>query len=452
MNDYEAIEICFRSFIEGSLVEQNVDEVMKLFCDDLMGIGMGAQGVVRCKEDVRPILSNNKSEDIHTKTTVSYSNMQIRCYEQKYGSICAAVEVVVEINGEVSSSRIGQCASLRKIDGEWKIYMLQATPLSINASELEAYPLSFVEDELESYHMWEKMSELMQLSVIAVYKINLSADTFEQYLSKDEHSVKVSKGDKYEKALFCSANTMLKAEDRLRFIETFSLENIMSSFQKGIHELKLDYETLQPDGMILWLRSVMRLYSERDGQIKGYLYLINIDQQKRSELEMRYRAETDSMTGLFNKEITRVKINCILHQKPILGGGAFLMIDLDYFKQINDTYGHSEGDRVIIEAAGILKKISRQNDIVGRLGGDEFGLFFNGAISEESLRYKAEKICEMIRGITAGKNKGISISCSIGIALYTDEESFEDLYEKADKALYVRKKEQGRNGYTFYQV
>lgn len=451
MDDRQAIELCFRAFVEGSLIERNVDTVMELFSEDLMGIGMGAQGIVRCREDVRSILCAHKSEAEGAKTSVSYSDLQIRCYEQQYGSICAAVEVTVEQDGERSSSRIGQCASLRKIDGVWKIYMLQATPLSVKASDLEAYPLSFAEDDLENYRMLEQMSESMRQNTISVYKINFTTDTFEQCISKGQYSAGVEKGEKYEKAVFRSANTILNSEDRLRFIETFSLGNILKNDHEGKHALSLDYESIQPDGSTIWLRSVLHFFTDQTGQLKGYLYLINIDRQKRCELEMLHRAETDSMTGLLNREATRRHISALLKRpEHSQAGGALLMIDLDRFKQVNDTYGHGVGDRVILETASALKETTRRDDVVGRLGGDEFCVFCVGLGSRKALKQKAEEICGRIRRIRPAGEPGMTVSCSIGIARCDGGGCFEELYKRADKALYVRKKEQGRNGYTFY--
>ena len=125
----------------------------------------------------------------------------------------------------------------------------------------------------------------------------------------------------------------------------------------------MDYESIQPDGYRVWLRANMHLFTDIKGHLKGYLYLFDIDKQKREELRLAQQAETDLSTRLYNKETTRTKIEIALklYNKP--GTCAFFMIDLDYFKEINDTCGHAFGDFVIQRTADILKAAFQREDI-----------------------------------------------------------------------------------------
>ena len=119
MDEKERIQACFCSFIEGSLITHDLEHVLDLFTEDAMGIGMGAQGIVRCREDLRPILMNTRSDVDDSQTAIQYSNMQIRYYGGDYASICATVTIMTTVQGQRHKSHIGQCASLRKIEGEW---------------------------------------------------------------------------------------------------------------------------------------------------------------------------------------------------------------------------------------------------------------------------------------------------------------------------------------------
>lgn len=212
MDERSKIKQCFCAFIEGSLILHDIDTVLDLFTEDIMGIGMGAQGIVRCKEDIRPILLNTRSDVGNTQTTVQYSNMQIRHYGDDYASVCAIITITMEVRGKQQKSRIGQCASLRKIMGFWKINMVQATPLSVDIQEIEAYPLSFAEDELQKYHMQEQFSNIMQRNVIATYKIDFELGVYEEYVPSEKYSVPVKKGDNYESKIVQSAKDMLDGE------------------------------------------------------------------------------------------------------------------------------------------------------------------------------------------------------------------------------------------------
>lgn len=451
MDELKKIQTCFCSFIEGSLILHDMNAVLDLFTDDIMGIGMGAQGVVRCKEDMRPILMNTRSDIDDTHTTVQYSNLQIRYYGDDYANICATITINTETRGKLQKSHIGQCASLRRIDGVWKINMVQATPLSVDIKEIDAYPLSFAEDEIEKYRMQEQFSNIMQRNVIAAYKIDFELGKLEEYFTNKEYVSSVKKSKDYESELFRMANEIGDGETRKQFIRIFSVSSLIQSYQSGQTDVSLDYEASQPDGQQLWLRSNMHLFTDIKSHLKGYLYLFDIDKQKQQELILTQQAELDLMTSVYNKETTRKKIELAIQLYSMPMTCAFFMLDLDFFKQINDTYGHAEGDHVIQQTADILKKIFRKTDIIGRLGGDEFCVFYTGKNHYEVLAQKAEQICMDVRRIHPAKEGLPGTSVSIGIVKRIGHESFEELYQKADKALYVRKAQQGRDGYTIYE-
>lgn len=452
MEESEKIKKCFCDFIEGSLVFRDIDAVMELFTEDVMGIGMGAQGIVRCREDMRPILLNTRSDVDDTKTTIRYSNMQIRYYDSDYANICSTVTISTETRGKLQKSHVGQCASLRRVGGIWKINMLQATPLSVDIREIDAYPLSFAEDEIEKYRMQERFSSIMQKSVIATYKIDFDFGIYEDYLPTEKYSVPVKKGDNYESELFKAANVMLEGDDRVRFIQRFSIDNLIRCCRAGQMDVAMDYESIQPDGQKVWQRSNMHLFSDIKGHLKGYMYLLDIDAQKKQELSLTQKAELDLMTSVYNKETVRKKIELAIELYAVPAAGAFYMFDLDSFKQINDTYGHAEGDRVIRQTADILKDNFSKEDIIGRLGGDEFCVFCTGQSSYELLAQKAESVCEAVRKIHPAGNGAPGTSISVGIVKRQGNENFQELYQMADKALYTRKAQKSRGGgYTIYE-
>ena len=242
-----------------------------------MGIGMGAQGIVRGREDMRPILMNTRSDVDDTQTSIDYSNLQIRYYGDDYASICATIAITTTARGQRHKSHIGQCASMRRLAGEWKINMVQATPLSIGIQEIDAYPLSFAEDDIEKYRMQEQFSNVMQRNMIATDKIDFDSGEFEDYTPIENYSFPVSRGDLYESKLIQSANDMLDKEERLKFLETFSLASLSRQYRAGQTDVALDYESTMPDGRRLWLQSSIHLFTDIQGRLKGYLYLFNID-------------------------------------------------------------------------------------------------------------------------------------------------------------------------------
>lgn len=155
---------------------------------------------------------------------------------------------------------------------------------------------------------------------------------------------------------------------------------------------------------------------------------------------------------MYNAATTRLKIDEILSSAYTSEGNQiFLLIDVDNFKQINDTLGHSYGDQVLERVARVLDDRSRSGDIAGRLGGDEFVVLLRDVKSEEYAEYLAKGLHEALQMVCTQEEKEILLSTSIGIAAApTDGNTFEELYKKSDIALYQTKR-RGKNGYQRYE-
>jgi len=127
---------------------------------------------------------------------------------------------------------------------------------------------------------------------------------------------------------------------------------------------------------------------------------------------------------------------------------CFLFFDIDYFKNINDTYGHDVGDKVLKVVAETLKKDLRLGDIVARWGGEEFVGILLGA-NEEQAKIKAEEIRAEVESLTFDEPSDLKVTISIGLSEFKGDLTFEELIKHADKALY-RAKQTGRNRTVAY--
>lgn len=175
----------------------------------------------------------------------------------------------------------------------------------------------------------------------------------------------------------------------------------------------------------------------------------DVDAQIREEKRLKEIASRDPLTNLLNKIATRKEIDRILTQQPDRLH-AFLIIDVDFFKQINDRRGHSVGDTVLTCAAHSLRQMFRSSDILGRIGGDEMVIFCSDIKAAEDAQNRAGEVCELFRTLRGPEQEPLRTSCSIGVAIApTDGGSFNDLYVNADLALYAAK-EGGRNRYEIY--
>lgn len=177
--------------------------------------------------------------------------------------------------------------------------------------------------------------------------------------------------------------------------------------------------------------------------------LFDIDGERQFMDKLRSRAEQDSLTGLYNRKETEMRIKEQLDRNADKNCALF-MIDTDNFKQVNDTKGHMLGDVVLTELASAMKSLMRTTDIVGRIGGDEFSIFMIDIHSKEAARKKAEQLTDAFRHLFDNEKFSIQVTCSIGVAVSPEDGTdFRTLYRHADQALYQAKK-QGKNNYVLY--
>lgn len=203
-----------------------------------------------------------------------------------------------------------------------------------------------------------------------------------------------------------------------------------------------------PDGGEVYQGLVLGVIEDYEEQKQKEAQLEQSDREKE---QLTRQAQKDALTGLLNRQTIKEWIDTYLkdyaEQKNY---HAFLILDLDRFKEINDTFGHMTGDEVLQDTARLLSKRLRTDDLIGRLGGDEFLLFLKHIPSMESIEHMANEINQILERTYERDGVKVSISASIGIAeAFKDGNSFEELYAKADIALYEAKRN-GRNRYCLY--
>ncbi len=230
--------------------------------------------------------------------------------------------------------------------------------------------------------------------------------------------------------------------------------------QEGYPSYKTFYETAMSGGtaepiiLEIWLNhkwdcnKVHALTVDRK-HIIGFLEDYNEQfKNERTIEEINLKNQTDPLTGLYNRKTFIEKTEAALRLPVSQGVSALFLLDLDYFKEVNDQLGHMAGDKVLQETGLILKSIIRSTDLSGRLGGDEFVLFIQNAANFSGLERCAEKLVSALKRTFEEDKRTVTVSASIGIVPVRGGESFAQLYEAADKALYEVKRTQ-RNGYKF---
>ncbi len=160
--------------------------------------------------------------------------------------------------------------------------------------------------------------------------------------------------------------------------------------------------------------------------------------------KFEYQANHDQLTGLANRKLFKEKLNSLKLSAEKNGSKlAIMFLDIDDFKEINDNYGHSTGDKILEDIAGRLKEIFRTEDIISRLGGDEFTVALGGIVSKKDIIKIADKLIERFKEPLIVDNREFFISVSMGISIYPeDDRQLEELIKKADDAMYKAKKEE----------
>jgi len=277
------------------------------------------------------------------------------------------------------------------------------------------------------------------------FEINYTKDCFIRGNSFWENLAEGVKLPAYSQMLEIFTEKFIIPEDIAAFKKCFLPQNVISAYQEGAQELYHEYRQID-NGNTIWFSCTAHLIrDEYTGEIKGFNYVQNINSQKIKEEALLYNSRHDILTGLYNKNASHYLINEFLHSNEgHIGKHAFFILDMDNFKHINDTYGHVFGDKVIAETGRCIAELFREQDITGRIGGDEFIIFLKNIANEQTALKKAEDLLAKLHIIHIQDelygNIELPISVSIGIALYKQHgNDYHELYDNSDTALYKAK-------------
>ncbi|MDD5051638.1 MAG: EAL domain-containing protein [Sulfuricurvum sp.] len=214
---------------------------------------------------------------------------------------------------------------------------------------------------------------------------------------------------------------------------------------------KLEFEILGLKGTHRWLETNAVPMHDANGNVSMLLGITrDVTERKENEKRIHYLANFDGLTGLPNRSQLDTRIKDLLslskrHHRDM----SVMFLDLDHFKDINDSLGHSIGDHLLVKVAKSLESVLREEDTIARLGGDEFIILLPN-ISMNGAAKVAQKMLDTLKKSFHIQGHELSISGSIGIAFFpNDGNDFETLYKNADTAMY-RAKQDGRNAFCFF--
>jgi diguanylate cyclase (GGDEF)-like protein/PAS domain S-box-containing protein len=249
-----------------------------------------------------------------------------------------------------------------------------------------------------------------------------------------------------------SADDLLAGEGSVQYFDPAERQQVMDQLlEKGSaanHEARL----LRRDGDVIWVLETLTASTtehEDSPVIEGIV--LDITDRKRTEAEVEYQAYHDALTGLPNRMLFMDRLTVALtqarrRQQPL----AVMFLDLDDLKVVNDTLGHAAGDQLLQLVAERLSTCLRQEDTIGRIGGDEFTLLLPAVNGQPDVSAVAEKVLKLVHQPFAIGEDEVRVTTSIGIAMYpSDGEDPETLLENADGTMY-RVKENGGGTFRFF--
>lgn len=375
---------------------------------------------------------------------------------------------ISEENAEEIQKSLSDGSSITiALDGSHDQYMMACTYLGYHDWSLVQF--------IKSGSMRELSNRLMRgtvilcivfgiLTICAAFLIGRSIFIKNKRL-KIEYEKQVSLATAFDTLLFeynpvQDVLIMIPGDNSAYDIQTLKIKNCLKYSFRAIHpedvpKIKHELETLSisnmelrvlgKDGTWIWCECQLQqlTINGKDSYIVGRV--ININERKLRELKLLKEVSIDNLTGLLNRYAIQSAVEQRLKDRT---AGFLFMCDVDNFKMINDTLGHSVGDALLCKVAELLKSCFTSSDFVGRQSGDEFIAYMNDTGDEEDVRKRAALILERFVKLSQWEN--ITVSISIGVSRFpADADTFEKLYITADTAMYEAKN-MGKNRFCFY--
>lgn len=403
------------------------------------------------RKDEMRFLSNSSYEKIHLPQIIQNVSKELLKYFSETNQKTME-HVLMEMFDDLKNGREESKRRMILTKGEQTYYYGIKVIHFYNTSGEPIRSIGMIYDISENYekelllNREKKMRSFFMSDVIGVYEINVTLDKVmgqqgEQYDSDVT----------YTRILKEFVRKCVAEEFREEVCEKCSIGNLRIRFLSGENNFIQEYKYLRKDKTTFWVACEMHL--ERDaqnGNLLAFVTVRDIDNKKRKELYLEERAIVDPLTKVYNRSAgTQYIVKALAEMNPG-ETSAFMLLDLDHFKRLNDTLGHMRGDDALKNVAEILMNHFRKYDIVCRLGGDEFVVFIQRIPIEVLDRVLTSLLKKMELDYERGDVK-VSITISAGVALVPEHgNTFEELYEKADQALY-QVKNTTRNAYKIYE-
>ncbi|MDO4582257.1 MAG: GGDEF domain-containing protein, partial [Bacillota bacterium] len=391
-----------------------------------------------------------------------FVNADIRSYRTQdyFSEALVAPECIEALRDEYRKLRAGAAEGglkcrMKLSDGVWRWYNGQFTTVFDSSGEpsYSIFSLDDISDDYEkelTFQRYQNMLVAMNAADSYYLEYNMTQNTLESHSDNFIPGCIETARQGYDAGIGYIRKRLVHAPDREAFREVFDMERVMAAFASGITHNSADIRVKPtPQSSPLYVRMSYQMVLDPYASDRRILLIGRVvDTEVREQMELKNRAQIDPVTDLLNRATFIEHVQERIQHASAELLHAFVMLDVDHFKTVNDTFGHSTGDKLLHDVAYTIRSVLFKDDIVGRLGGDEFGMLISDFPDIQTLQDKLEILRTAVFRELGGR---IKISASMGVALLPqDGNTFDELYEKADIALY-QVKENGRNHILFYK-
>lgn len=346
---------------------------------------------------------------------------------------------------------------LRAVNGEYHWVKFSCTEFQ-NQQKNNPYVIIVLDDEVAQIdtakqHFYEEQLQMMLAEdVVASSKVNLTRNRVEYLWAKMVSDEVKRQIETYEQMYLLGLKNIVDVDGQTEYRNKFSKEALLDAYEQG--QTKVQLECMYRPGYEQAVWVLMNSTLVRDagtGDVYYYSYIKNIDEKKRTEAMLRDQAERDGLTGLYNKKTIEMMVEKSLHLNQDSSRlCVFMIVDIDNFKHINDTFGHPYGDHVIGQMGEALNTVFDSGVMKGRLGGDEFVVFAMGIPSKNWAFQKIRQLQTVLHQGYHISAEELHVTVSVGIAFSEAKDGrFNQLYRQADSALY-RAKNNGKDQYAVF--
>ena len=404
---------------------------------------------------------NTKIIKLNDKLDIVDGNREYYIYFERIGHRFSRLEEIIhpdqkadflEFVRNSADEKEFEVFKFRKHTDEFKLNIVQVFEEEKGTERIKCLRLIEIED------IFSYLSFMDSETVKLLGALSLTGETFFSYERKTNviQVLKYSNGKRvsiFDQDIDLWRDLMIQnsmlPENQFEEFRTL-VDNMKSCPSKIYSTLKCAFRT---SGKIIESLDFIGTRVEVDGKISmtGIIASSTRAKQSLAAKNLLGELQIDSLTKTYNKktisEIAVKRLNEAKGKERV----AFVIVDLDHFKPVNDAYGHLAGDKVLEQSGEILNNIVGNNGFVGRYGGDEFFIVLNNVESEVLLRGTLQAILETVRNSFADSFDDIKITTSIGASVFPDNgTTYDELFKKADFCLY-RAKDKGRNRYVFFR-